>query len=91
MILPALDADEDGSPALKLGAFDADDRSVADDGPSRKLRDTPLTLGGREAFAFLVAVAVIVALLTSVPIAVAVLALGGLILGGALLFRARRS
>jgi uncharacterized RDD family membrane protein YckC len=64
---------------------------VADDGRDRKLRDTPLSLAGKEAFAFLIAVAIVVALLASVPIAVAVLAVGGLILGGVLVFRARRS
>jgi hypothetical protein len=89
--LPALDAADEAFPVLKQIGVDADHRLVGDDEQDHRLRDTPLRICGKEAFAFLILVAVIVALLTSVPIAVAVLAVGGLILGGTLLVRSRRS
>ncbi|MBS1889417.1 MAG: hypothetical protein JSU06_19735 [Actinobacteria bacterium] len=57
-----------------------------------KLTETPATRAGQVSFLALVVVAILVALVTSsIPAAVAVLAVGGLILGGVLLIRGRRT
>jgi hypothetical protein len=58
----------------------------------RKLSEVPISTAGREAFVALALIAVIVAIVSgSIPVAVAVLAVGGLLLGGVLLLRARRT
>lgn len=56
------------------------------------ISEVPLSRNGRGAFVALVLVAILVALVGgSMPVAVAVLAVGGLVLGGALVARARTS